>query len=334
VRISLFARGHDLPGRRTTTAGVIVLLAALTACTVARPELAMAPVAAAPGATPAPVLVAVRQQADPTTTTIATTVAPPVDTTTAGTTSAPAAPADAATTVPAPVAPPSAPPTMVTQVPPLATELAPLRRGSTGDEVRVLQQRLIDLGFWIDEVDGEYGLVTSQAVMAFQKYYGPFYVLDPSGNADAATMQVLRSLTGKPRAQATDGDLIEVDKTLQVLFVVRGGAAQWVFNASTGSGKTYTEVNQKDGGDITGTAITPEGHFKVYREYTDGWEKGQLGELYRPKYFKGGVAVHGLSNVPNYPASHGCVRVSLAAMDWIWANDVMPQKTEVWVHSD
>ena len=44
--------------------------------------------------------------------------------------------------------------------------------------------------------------------------------------------------------------------------------------------------------------------------------------------------MHGLSSVPNYPASHGCVRVSLAAMDWIWANDIMPRSTVVWVHAD
>ena len=261
------------------------------------------------------------------TTAVATTVA----------TTTPASVPEATPAAPPTPAPPTlapAAPTLVTDVAPWPVDFGPLKRGSSGDDVRALQQRLVDLGFWIDDIDGDYGLVTSQAVMAFQKFYGSFYVLDPSGNADAATIQVLRSITARPHGQSDDGDLIEVDKTRQVLFVVRGGATKWIFNTSTGSGKTYTEVNQKDGGEITGTAYTPEGRFKVYREYSDGWEKGQLGELYRPKYFKGGVAVHGLSSVPNYPASHGCVRVSLAAMDWIWANDIMPRNTVVWVHAD
>jgi hypothetical protein len=52
---------------------------------------------------------------------------------------------------------------------------------------------------------------------------------------------------------------------------------------------------------------------------------GPLGDLYRPKYFnRQGIAVHGYANVPPYPASHGCVRVSLAAMDWLWRTDQLP----------
>jgi lipoprotein-anchoring transpeptidase ErfK/SrfK len=36
--------------------------------------------------------------------------------------------------------------------------------------------------------------------------------------------------------------------------------------------------------------------------------------------------------VPPYAASHGCVRVTLAAIDWIWAEDVAPIGTPVWVY--
>ena len=31
--------------------------------------------------------------------------------------------------------------------------------------------------------------------------------------------------------------------------------------------------------------------------------------------------------------SHGCVRVSVPAMDFIWANNIMPKGMHVWVHS-
>src|SRR5690606_35305288 len=44
---------------------------------------------------------------------------------------------------------------------------------------------------------------------------------------------------------------------------------------------------------------------------SDGTQPGELGPLYRPKYFhEDGIAVHGYGSVPSRPASHGCVRVS------------------------
>jgi lipoprotein-anchoring transpeptidase ErfK/SrfK len=54
--------------------------------------------------------------------------------------------------------------------------------------------------------------------------------------------------------------------------------------------------------------------------------------LYRPKYFTGGVAVHGFPDVPPYAASHGCVRVTNAAMDWLWATGRTPIGRPVWVY--
>ena len=59
-----------------------------------------------------------------------------------------------------------------------------------------------------------------------------------------------------------------------------------------------------------------------------------LGEIFRPKYFRGGVAVHGSNNIPNYAASHGCVRISTSAMDFIWDNDLIPMRSVVWVHGN
>ena len=38
--------------------------------------------------------------------------------------------------------------------------------------------------------------------------------------------------------------------------------------------------------------------------------------------------------IPNYPASHGCVRVSTQAMDMIWASGLIPKKTPVWVYGN
>lgn len=47
-----------------------------------------------------------------------------------------------------------------------------LQKGSKGEDVRAVQQQLIDLGFLTGEADGIYGNQTAAAVKAFQKYEG------------------------------------------------------------------------------------------------------------------------------------------------------------------
>ncbi len=49
------------------------------------------------------------------------------------------------------------------------------------------------------------------------------------------------------------------------------------------------------------------------------------------KYFDSGFALYGDSYVPPVPVSHGCVRVSDEAVDWILSNRLAPIGTRVWV---
>jgi peptidoglycan hydrolase-like protein with peptidoglycan-binding domain len=242
------------------------------------------------------------------------------------------------TTAPAPPPPTEPPPTTTTAqagpllevAAPLAAPLTPVGPSSGGPEVSALQQRLLDLGFWVPDTDGKYAWVTQQAVMAFQKYNG----LEPSGTADQTTIDLLNMAPYRVLGQGWDQDMIEVDKAKQLLYIIRGGRTVWVLNTSTGAGGAYTEANQRTPGQtISGNADTPEGTFKVYSQQSNGWWKGDLGELYRPKFFKGGAAVHGAPKVPNYPASHGCVRITPEAMDFIWSQDLMPMGETVWVHT-
>ena len=138
----------------------------------------------------------------------------------------------------------------------------------------------------------------------------------------------------KAHAAADTGTLVEVDKAKQLLFIVVDGKTQWTFNTSTGSGIPYEAQNKKDPTKIEkGDAVTPDGLFHTTRERPEGWWEGDLGKIYRPKYFVGGVAVHGMTSVPNYPASHGCVRLSTQAMDFIWDQNLMPLRITVWAHS-
>ncbi len=215
-----------------------------------------------------------------------------------------------------------------TRVAPLAVPIVAVGEAD-GEPTKALQQRLLELGFWLSGVDGAYGTTTRQAVMAFQKYS----LMPATGEVDQATAEAISAMPIRAVATAREGDLTEIDKSRQLLFFVRRGVTLWVLNASTGNGLPYEEEDQNSPGEIArGVSLTPDGEHKVDREREQGWWEGDLGKIYRPKYFINGVAVHGSGSVPNYPASHGCVRVSVAAMDYIWAQDLMPMRSLVWVH--
>ena len=199
-----------------------------------------------------------------------------------------------------------------------------------GEETKRIQQRLLDLGFWLQSVNGDYGVTTSQAVMAFQKYMG----LPATAEVDETTASLLTVADMRANGTTTGGTLIEVDKDRQLLFVIRDGMTTWTINVSTGSGIPFRERDKTEWGKwIHGDAQTPDGIFLVDREREKGWHGGDLGDIYRPKFFNGGIALHGSYEIPNYPASHGCVRMSTAAMDMIWKDDIAPIGMTVWVHS-
>ncbi|HUS43585.1 MAG TPA: peptidoglycan-binding protein [Ilumatobacteraceae bacterium] len=206
--------------------------------------------------------------------------------------------------------------------------VGPIVYGSSRVAVANLQTRLLQLGFWNAGADGVYGLSTTQAVMAFQKWKG----LPATTAVDNRTAIALNTEMCRPAA-GRSGDLFEVDKTKQIAFVVRGGAVQYVFNVSTGNGKSYDEEDQKAAGRrVIGIALTPSGTFRTYREHDVVRYEGDLGSLYRPKFVVGGIAVHGAPRVPNYPASHGCVRVANPVMDLIWSRNLLPLRSTVWIH--
>jgi lipoprotein-anchoring transpeptidase ErfK/SrfK len=286
-------------------------------------------VTTAAGPAPAPPETAVPASTSPTTT--PATTAPPPAATAVGLTQAAAPPAEApaAPAAPEPAAPVQKGPKLEL-APALATPLVTVNARSAAADVSALQQRLLDLGFWVPDTNGKYNWETSQAVMAFQKYNR----IRPSGTADDETIALMNITPYRVLARAWDADMMEVDKGTQVLFVVQGGRTVWAFNTSTGAGGRYVEPSQREPGElVSGTADTPDGVFQVYSEQPDGWWKGELGELYRPKFFKGGAAIHGAPKVPNFPASHGCVRVTPAAMDFIWSQGLMPRGATVWVHA-
>ncbi len=209
------------------------------------------------------------------------------------------------------------------------TPVGPIVTGSSRAAVATLQSRLLALGFWNGGADGGYGLTTVQAVMAFQKWRG----LPSTTIVDIATAAALNLQVCRPGAGTTTGTLLEVDKTKQIAYVVENGQMKYIFNVSTGNGKSYDEEDQKNAGARSiGIALTPTGTFRTYRESDVARYESDLGTLYRPKFVVGGIAVHGARSVPNYPASHGCIRVANPVMDLIWGENLLPLRSTVWIH--
>jgi hypothetical protein len=183
-------------------------------------------------------------------------------------------------------------------VPVVQPRLAP---GSRGASVYALEARLAALHFAVQQ-DGVFGDDDTDALLAFQKLTG----LPRTGIADDALWR--RLLVAQVPAARFPGDHVEVDKTRQVLFVVRSGQVVLIVPTSTGA-----------------TGNTPLGEWHVYRKVA-----GYDWVLYYPSYFLRGFAVHGYPDVPPYPASHGCARIPMWIAQTVYGE--MPDGSTVYVY--
>ncbi|MDZ5443513.1 L,D-transpeptidase family protein [Micromonospora sp. 4G57] len=181
----------------------------------------------------------------------------------------------------------------------LATTAQPvLRQGSRGTAVVNLQRRLAALHYDVGSADGIFGPSTHHAVVAFQKVNS----LTRDGIVGPRTWAALgHPVVPKPK-YTHSGYSLEANLTRQVLYLARGGSVVRILDASSGKSSTPT----------------PTGNYTIQRRI-DGWRQSDLGLLWRPNYFYRGYAVHGATSVPNYPASHGCVRVPIPAMNRLWS---------------
>lgn len=223
--------------------------------------------------------------------------------------------------MPPPPAPEPPPPPPPAPEPPPPPQEQTLRTGDSGPAVAAAQNRLSDLGYWLGPADGVFGDLTHQAVLALQGAAG----ISRDGVVGPRTRKHLDAGT-RPDARSTGGTVTEIDRDSGLILFVRNGSVNRILHTSTGTFEHYTH----DGRQLL--ADTPRGHWEVSWA-VNGWRDGALGNLYRPRYFHvDGIAVHGYPSVPAYPASHGCARVSMDAMDMIWSQDLMPRGSEVWVY--
>jgi hypothetical protein len=174
------------------------------------------------------------------------------------------------------------------------TTMPDLAIGSRGPAVAVLERRLVELRYRLTGVDGVFDVRTADAVMAFRK-------VQRMPRTQTVTASVWRALA-RPRLfvprDRGDGFHIEVDQTRQVLATVRDGRVETVFHVSTGKASTPTR----------------DGTFRVFSKLAGFSPK----RLYYPSFFDGERAIHGWTDVPTYPASHGCVRVPYWIAIWIF----------------
>ena len=233
-------------------------------------------------------------------------------------------PSTASTVVAAPTTTTTEPTTVISPTPTTTVPPKPkasyLSLGSTGSAVLSLQEKLSALGYWLGPDNGVFGDSTEQAVYAIQKAAG----IGRDGIVGPLTEAALAKGV-LPRPRSYPGYVIEIDLQEDLLMFVDRGKLEYVLNTSTGGGYTYYDNGS------SAVADTPVGNFQIYRQ-VDGLVVDSLGELWRPKFFSGGFAIHGDSYVPPYPVSHGCVRVSNEAIDWIWAENLAPVGTEVWIY--
>jgi peptidoglycan hydrolase-like protein with peptidoglycan-binding domain len=227
---------------------------------------------------------------------------------------------------------PSSAPTSTMSVPPIVKVplTTTLERGSAGDEVTMLQERLHTLGFDPGPVDGIFGTMTTQAVWAYEKLILGTPRAEATGRVTPAMWdRIQEPLDVRPR-RATGGllDHTEIYLPEQVMLVFHLDVPVLITHISSGEldefgqPAVYCEevtYDTDNSGDlleepvtefVCAYAKTPGGVFRYDRK-VEGIRNGPLGDMWDPVYFNFGIAVHGALSVPLEPASHGCVRIPM-----------------------
>jgi len=184
-----------------------------------------------------------------------------------------------------------------------------MARGEKSGQVRELQARLAQIGWFNDRPSGTYGPVTAAAVSGFQTKRG----LPATGATDTVTWQRLLAMTTEPTRDQLNGTAVnkppaKVDarcKKGRVLCISKTTRTlSWMID-----GKVLSTMDVRFGSQYTPTR---EGTFHV------GWKsRHHVSTIYKTPmpyamFFSGGQAVHYSSDFAarGYNgASHGCVNV-------------------------
>ena len=175
--------------------------------------------------------------------------------------------------------------------------------GDTGGAVKIFNKLLAKQGYVNDE-NPIYDSATGRAVLAYHKVNG-------EERTESATKSMFKKLAkgkgGYNLHHPGAGKHVEVDLSRQVMVLAKHGKVDEIYTVSTGKASTPTIL----------------GKYSFYRK-----EPGfNSHAMYYSVYFQGGYATHGYSSVPDYPASHGCVRNPIPnskhIYDWIDLGDTI-----------
>jgi hypothetical protein len=178
-----------------------------------------------------------------------------------------------------------------------------LQPGMKGSAVKALQRRLAQLKYYPGAIDGNFGTGTLEAVWAFYEVQGL-----PVHSYVSKAMKWRLAHPKAPRALVRHGgaNRIEVSLARETLVLWRNNKVQLISHVSTGGHYSYCSP-----GGGCGVAITPTGNFRT-NVFMRGWVHVPLGEMYNPVFFIGtAFAIHGDTDVPLAPVSHGCVRIPM-----------------------
>ncbi len=160
-------------------------------------------------------------------------------------------------------------------------------QGGHGTRVVLLQRQLRSLGYAVP-VTGQFDGGTARAVTTFRKANG----LGSTGFAAAGVFDRLLNGRGAFKLRYPGaGRHVEFDWSRQVLVLADKGRPFRTYHASSGKPSTPT---------VFGT-------FHFYSKQPGTNAHGMVDS----SYFIGGYAIHGYASVPNFAASHGCIRVPI-----------------------
>jgi hypothetical protein len=170
--------------------------------------------------------------------------------------------------------------------------------GSTGRFVELVQQRLAALHFYIPQT-GVYDEGTGWAMDAYHRLlgWGTYQTMD-----QATATWLLNGWGDFKVRYPGHGTHAEGNLTHQLLALINGSKVQYIFPISSGKPSTPTVL----------------GSFQVYRRVPGIQPDG----MYFSSYFYTGYAIHGYNPAPDYPASHGCMRLPMvdAIFVYNWLN--------------
>jgi hypothetical protein len=163
-----------------------------------------------------------------------------------------------------------------------------LRQGECSDVVVGFKKAMRKMGYIVNS--GRcFGGKTGRGVLAYRK------VNDMARSMRAGAGLVKAVFSGKGEYEVRHpgaGEHLEAPLSKQVLVFAKGDKAFAIYPISSGKPSTPTVT----------------GHFTFIRTEPGYNSHG----MYYSFYFYGGYAVHGYESVPDYAASHGCIRTFIA----------------------